>query len=147
SQPASGSPSWAGRPSFRSSRASRAEAPWLPSEVAHGIGLRAPVRIATMPLFGHHHEQFHEVKVVAQEDVDALGTDIDALGQQATATSEEAVARWEEAQKDHQRADHALKRAKHPEQLAAISELLEVGRYQLAAASALAHGERLPERP
>ncbi len=54
--------------------------------------------------------------------------------------------RHEEAQKAHQRAEHQLKRAKHPEQLAAISELLEVGRYQLAAAAALIQREPIPER-
>ena len=32
-----------------------------------------------MPLFGHHHEQFHQVRDVAQEDVDALGADIQGL--------------------------------------------------------------------
>jgi hypothetical protein len=101
-----------------------------------------------MPLFGHHHEQFHEVRDVAQEDVDALGADVQALEPHLSgaAAPEEATLRHAEAQKAYQRAEHGLKRAKHPEQLAAISELLEVGRYQLAAATARVHGQRLPER-
>jgi hypothetical protein len=99
-----------------------------------------------MPLFGHHHEQFHEVRDTAQEDVDALGADVQALEPDLSGAPDEATTRYAEAQKAQQRAEHQLKRAKHPEQLAAISELLEVGRYQLAAASALMHGQALPER-
>ncbi|MGO9958891.1 MAG: hypothetical protein ACLP50_23495 [Solirubrobacteraceae bacterium] len=99
-----------------------------------------------MPLFGHHHEQFHEVRDAAQEDVDALGADIQALEPHLSGAPEEATTRHAEAQKAHQRAEHRLKRAKHPEQLAAISELLEVGRYQLAAATALMHRQPIPER-
>jgi len=99
-----------------------------------------------MPLFGHHHEQFHEVRDAAQEDVDALGADIQALEPHLSGAPDEATTRHAEAQKAHQRAEHQLKRANHPEQLAAISELLEVGRYQLAAATALMHGQPIPER-
>jgi hypothetical protein len=99
-----------------------------------------------MPLFGHHHEQFHEVRDAAQEDVDALGADIQALEPELSGAPDEATTRHAEAQKAHDRADHQLHRAKHPEQLAAISELLEVGRYQLAAATALIHGQPIPER-
>ena len=99
-----------------------------------------------MPLFGHHHEQFHEVQDVAQEDVDALGADIQELEPHLSGAPAEAAARHAEAQKAHERAEHQLGRAKHPEQLAAISELLEVGRYQLAAAAALAHGQPIPQR-
>jgi hypothetical protein len=99
-----------------------------------------------MPLFGHHHEQFHAVRDAAQEDVDSLEADIQALEPQLSGAPEEATLRYAEAQKAHRRAEHELKRARHPEQLAAISELLEVGRYQLAAATALAHGQPIPER-
>src|SRR5580658_4305124 len=99
-----------------------------------------------MPLFGHHHEQFGEVRAAAQEDVDALGADIQAIQIQIASAPEEAGLRYAQAQKAHQRAEHQLKRAKHPEQLASISELLEVGRYQLAAATALVHRQPVPER-
>jgi hypothetical protein len=99
-----------------------------------------------MPLFGHHHEQFHEVRDAAQEDVDALTADIEALERQLSGAPDEATTRRAEAQKAQQRAEHQLKRAKHPEQLAAISELLEVGRYQLAAATALTQRQPIPER-
>ena len=99
-----------------------------------------------MPLFGHHHEEFHEVRDVAQEDVDALGTDIQSLEPRLSSAPEEATARHAEAQKAYQRAERQLHHAKHPEQLAAVSELLEVGRYQLSAANARVHGEPIPER-
>jgi hypothetical protein len=99
-----------------------------------------------MPLFGHHHEQFHEVRDAAQQDVDALGADIEALGPQLSGAPEEATTRYAEAQKAHRRAERQLGRAKHPEQLAAVSELLEVGRYQLTAATALVQGQPIPER-
>ncbi len=93
-------------------------------------------------------EQLAEVREVAQEDATSLANDLYDLD--AALTMPDANP---EARQDHvhgltcyQRASDLLDRARRPDDLAAVTEALEEGRFALACARARLDGRPLPER-
>ena len=89
-----------------------------------------------------------EVKREAQDDLLALAEDIRALDLDVEMPSADARAKEEYAQAvaAYERADQALDRARSPEDMEAVSNALEEGRFAMASAKARFEGRQPPER-
>jgi len=93
-------------------------------------------------------EQLDEVREVAQEDATSLANDLYDLDAALTMPDANAEARQDHAHglMCYQRASDLLGRARRPDDLAAVAEALEEGRFALACARARPEGRPLPER-
>lgn len=93
-------------------------------------------------------EQLAEVREVAQEDATSLANDLYDLDAALTMPHANADARQDHAHglACYQRAGDLLDRARRPDDLAAVTEALEEGRFALACARARLEGRPLPER-
>jgi hypothetical protein len=93
-------------------------------------------------------EQLDEVREVAQEDATSLANDLYDLDAALTMPDANAEARQDHAHglMCYQRASDLLGRARRPDDLAAVTEALEEGRFALACARARLEGRPLPER-
>jgi hypothetical protein len=86
-----------------------------------------------------------DVRADAKEDLDALVDDVQRLETQVQGKPD-AEAAYRRALDAYSRGSQAYDRARSPEELSRVAESLEEGRYQMAAAEALAAGRRPPER-
>ncbi len=93
-------------------------------------------------------EQLAEVREVAQEDATSLANDLYDLDAALTMPDANADARQDHVHglACYQRASDLLDRARRPDDLAAVTEALEEGRFALACARARLEGRPLPER-
>ncbi len=89
-----------------------------------------------------------EVREVARDDVVRLGDDIRELDLDVEMPGADAAARADYARglDAYERANAALARVRRPQDLAAVSEAVEEGRFALASAKARLEGRPVPER-
>ena len=91
-------------------------------------------------------EQVAEVRREAEQDLSALAGELyDLEPHFALPTAAEARADYEKATNAYVRARDALAAARRPDDLAAVSQTLEEGRYAMASARARLEGKPLPE--
>ena len=110
---------------------------------AIGVGLVSMTRRARRPRFDP--AEFAEVRQAADQDVTALGEELTALDV-PPATAPDATTDYQAALDAYDRAKSALAVAQRPEQLAAVTNALEDGRWRLACVRARLAGKPLPER-
>jgi hypothetical protein len=89
--------------------------------------------------------QLEQVRGVAHEDLIALADDVQQL-ETRVERSPGARAAYERAVAAYGRASEAFDRARSPQQLAAVAESLDEGRYEMAVAEAELDGRHAPER-
>jgi hypothetical protein len=92
-------------------------------------------------------EQLAEARAVAQDDLIALNEAITDHGHDVSiASSPDAVAEQAAALDAYERGTRALDAARRPADMGAVSRSIAEGRYRLACAEAVAHGEPKPGR-
>jgi uncharacterized membrane protein YgcG len=92
-------------------------------------------------------EQLAEAKAAAQDDLIALNQAITDHGNDVSiASSPDAVAEQTAALDAYERGTRALDAARRPADMGAVSRSIAEGRYRLACAEALAHGDPKPGR-
>ncbi|MDQ1682942.1 MAG: hypothetical protein QOH99_1483 [Frankiaceae bacterium] len=91
-------------------------------------------------------KQFAEVRGPADEDVTALGESVSHLNFDINSAQPEARQYYEQALGAYDHAKQAMAVARRPEDLRGVSAALEEGRWALAATSASAAGQAIPER-
>jgi hypothetical protein len=92
-------------------------------------------------------EQLAEAKAVAQDDLIALNKAITDHGHDVSiASSPDAVAEQVAALEAYERGTRALDAARRPAEMGAVSRSIAEGRYRLACAEAVAHGDPKPGR-
>jgi hypothetical protein len=89
-------------------------------------------------------EAFADVRRAADQDVTALGEELTALD--VPAASGAAMEDYQAALDCYDNAKVALERARRPQQLSAVTEQLEEGRWRLECVRARTAGRALPER-
>jgi hypothetical protein len=110
--------------------------------VAAGVGAVALTRRR------RRREELEKVKIVARDDLIALGDDIRALDVDVSMpnVNQEAKDHYNEAVEIYQRAEQGLDAARSPQDLEPVSSELERGRYEMESAKALLGGRTPPER-
>ncbi len=94
---------------------------------------------------GRRRAELAQVKNVAREDLTALAGDVQRL-EHLVEKSPAAEEAYNRALAAYDRASQAFDRAGSPQELAAVGEALEEGRYEMAVAEAAADGRPAPER-
>lgn len=89
--------------------------------------------------------QFAEVRQAADQDVTALGEELIAL-EVPPSSAPQATVDYQAALDAYDRSKTALAAAARPEELAAVTEALEEGRWRLGCVRARLSGQPLPER-
>jgi hypothetical protein len=96
-------------------------------------------------------DDFHEVRALSQEDVDALGRDLTGLTTTMQAIEDDddvAVRHYATAHEFYDQAVERLERASRPQDLAGVSSALEAGRFYMTSARSVIEGHgalrRLP---
>ena len=134
-----------------------------PSSSSHGIsgGLIAVIVIIVAALGGfflflrprrrrrqeEQRQQLAEARAAAQDDLIALNQAITDHGNDVSiASSPEAVAEQTAALDAYERGTRALDAARSPAEMGAVSQSIAEGRYRLACAEAVAHGNPRPAR-
>ena len=91
---------------------------------------------------------FGDVRVLAREDIVALGDDLRNLdvGLEAESDNPRALRDYTRAYESFQQAVEAFERAEGPNDFAAVSTALEAGRYYMTVARARFEGREIPQR-
>ncbi len=92
--------------------------------------------------------QLAEVKAAAKDDLVALADDVQKLEQGVDAPGAPAEAKqdYQSALDSYDKANRAFDHARRPQDVSAVTEALEEGRYRMASADALLHAKTPPER-
>jgi hypothetical protein len=93
-------------------------------------------------------QALEEVREAAKDDLVALADDVQKLEDAVDAPNAPAQAKeeYQTALERYDEANQAFDRARRPEDMAAVTEALEEGRYRMACADARLNGRQPPER-
>ncbi|WP_073947764.1 hypothetical protein, partial [Streptomyces kebangsaanensis] len=116
--------------------------------VAGGVGAYALVRRGRSRREAEQRAALEKLRVVVDEDITAFGEELDRLDfHPAEAGADDAMrADYERALDAYEQAKQSMADARRPEDVRAVTEALEDGRFSLAQLAARREGRPLPER-